>query len=326
MADTGQSINYNLRFAKHIERKMLADAFLELAPFENIKKYRYVGFGSFYFNDFTLFHKRLGMASMLSIEGIKQLETRCKKNIPFNCVELVMGEASKVLKAASFSWHEKTILWLDYDKRLQDNYLEDVAYVCPRLSSGSILLVTINAHPGRDVPLDGSQLDRVESMRTVLSERYIPLGLKHQDLSGWKTAEVYRGIIDAVIKRVLSETFGDRPEQDRLVYQQLFNFHYNDGAQMLTIGGILFKESDRPLLDRCQFKSLNFIREDREALLIDIPNLTYREMKHLDSILPLTEPSSIPASIVETHGIPIADVERYANVYRFFPTFADVDI
>lgn len=60
--------------------------------------------------------------------------------------------------------------------------------------------------------------------------------------------------------------------------------------------------------------------------MIDVPNLTYRELKYLDSLLGRIEPSSIPISGIDTHGIPVSDVERYAQIYRYFPTFADVDV
>jgi len=61
-------INYALRPAKAIERRMLCAAFERLHPFQRIQDYRYVGFGSIYFSDFQLLHRQLGITDMLSIE------------------------------------------------------------------------------------------------------------------------------------------------------------------------------------------------------------------------------------------------------------------
>lgn len=58
-------INYPLRPAKAIERRMLCAAFERLHPFQRIERYRYVGFGSIYFSDFQLLHRQLGITDML---------------------------------------------------------------------------------------------------------------------------------------------------------------------------------------------------------------------------------------------------------------------
>ncbi len=326
MADTGQSINYNLRFAKHVERKMLCDAFLKVAPFADIKEYQYVGFGSFYFTDFTLFHKRLGMKEMISIEADLNLRVRCRKNKPFECIKLKPGTANDVLHEADFPWQKRTVLWLDYDKALQSDYLNDVGFVCPRLTSGSIVLVTVNAHPG-------AEKGRVERLEERLEEQYIPVGVKSSDLAGWGTAKVYRSAIDSVIRRVLADKFAVKPLEDRLIYQQLFNFHYSDGAPMLTVGGILFNEGQRALLEQCQFGDLPFVRKREDPFLVDIPRLTYREMRSLDKFMPRLSnvdnetggTTTLLRRVSNIMGIPPDDIKRYASMYRFFPTFVDAD-
>ncbi len=63
-----RKINYRVRPAKSIQRKMLCDALLRLSFFEPVENYRYVGFGSTTFTDFILFHKILGIKDMISIE------------------------------------------------------------------------------------------------------------------------------------------------------------------------------------------------------------------------------------------------------------------
>ena len=65
-----EQINYSLRPAKQIERKMLIEAFRNLTEFGDIGSYRYIGFGSIYFSDFNQVHKSLGITVC-----VKDIET-----------------------------------------------------------------------------------------------------------------------------------------------------------------------------------------------------------------------------------------------------------
>lgn len=53
MSDSGQKINYTLRPAKCVERKILCELLIKFKTPIPIHEYRYIGFGSFYF--LTLF-------------------------------------------------------------------------------------------------------------------------------------------------------------------------------------------------------------------------------------------------------------------------------
>ncbi|RMG75351.1 MAG: hypothetical protein D6711_06830, partial [Chloroflexi bacterium] len=64
MPSSSRKINYGLRPAKHIERKMLIEIFRRLSEFGSVESYRYIGFGALYFNDFYQFHKYLGIQNM----------------------------------------------------------------------------------------------------------------------------------------------------------------------------------------------------------------------------------------------------------------------
>ena len=138
---SGGLINYNLRLAKHIERKMMCDAFMRLSQFGLISKYRYIGFGSFYFTDFSLFHKRLGITDMISIEGSESLKDRCLHNKPFRCVKLKIGMSYELL-ASLLPNTKRSIVWLDYDKRLDRDKLVDIEVACKQLVPGSALVIS----------------------------------------------------------------------------------------------------------------------------------------------------------------------------------------
>ena len=99
-----EKIDYRLRPAKGVERKMLANAFWRLAAFDKIERYRYIGMGSVYFNDFILFHKVLGIKKLISIEGEDNPEKqkRFKLNKPFRCIDLRFAWSTQ------FLWNSKT--------------------------------------------------------------------------------------------------------------------------------------------------------------------------------------------------------------------------
>lgn len=88
-----RKINYELRPAKNIERKMLSEAFRCLTSFGSVSSYRYVGFGSHFFSDFKLFHRSLGITQMISIEDNKEYKERFTFNIPYSCIKLRFGNS-----------------------------------------------------------------------------------------------------------------------------------------------------------------------------------------------------------------------------------------
>ena len=95
MSASYREVNYALRPAKSVERKMLVDVFQRLSAFDDIHNYRYIGFGSIYFSDFLLFHRTLGFTKMLSIENTRTAEEqdRIKLNRPYGFIQTEFGHS-----------------------------------------------------------------------------------------------------------------------------------------------------------------------------------------------------------------------------------------
>ena len=109
---------------------------------------------------------------------------------------------------------------------------------------------------------------------------------------------------------------------------QLFNFIYSDNATILTVGGILYDESQKDKLNEMSFSNLDFIREQDEAYRISAPNLTLREIKALDKALPdkhniETERGKFKNKKLEEIPVIPSDIQSYAKVYRYYPNFAE---
>jgi hypothetical protein len=128
-------------------------------------------------------------------------------------------------------------------------------------------------------------------------------------------------IVTNQIHQTLTERNGGRPPENQLEFKQLFNFHYDDGTRMLTVGGLLYDEGQEDHVRSCGFESIPFVSLDENPYLIEVPNLTYREIRHLDKQLPADDPADL-----EGPGISLEDLERYRRLYRHFPTFAEAEV
>lgn len=325
MSSTYERVNYRLRPAKHIERKMLVEAFRNLSEFGMLSSYRYIGFGSIYFSDFSLIHKALGITNMISIEKDANVSERFLFNRPFNCIDIQFGYSTGILE--KLSWDQRTILWLDYDGTLKPEVFTDIQFFITRAPAGSVIVITVNAKPpSLNSGLSPDEIipalaKTVDDLKKRLGENKVPPDITGRDLRKWGTAKVYRRIITNQIEEAVSIRNGTRVVGNKLLYKQLFNFHYADGTKMLTVGGIIYDEGQQGTLEKCMFDRLEFVRSDDSLSKIDVPKLTYRELSHLDKQLPIEDLSTLHAP-----GIPEEDCEKYSRVYRFFPTFAETEL
>jgi hypothetical protein len=312
-------INYSLRPAKSIERKMLCETFRRLVEFGAISSFRYVGFGSTYFSDFALFHRSLGLRNMISIEKDAQNSSRFDFNRPYKCIDLKFGHSNAVL--STIPWNVRTIGWFDYDDPLDASILADVRFLCMSASPVSLFVFTVNAHPDE---YDEAH-PRLTALTQKVGEEKVPHGVQEADLSGWGTATISRRIITNEIRETLNSRNGALPLDNQILYKQLFYFRYADGAKMMTVGGLLYERGQSSSVAKCDFDSLPFIRTDvrpnATPYTIEVPSLTYREIRHLDSQLPRPKRKRLSSPKVSAK-----DLRKYEAVYRHFPHFVETEI
>ncbi len=313
MGGSYEVVNYALRPAKQIERKMICETIRRLSEFASIESYRYVGFGSIYFSDFALFHRQLNISSLISIEKDEHKQARFEFNKPFDCIDIEFGCSNAVL--SELDWSQRSVFWLDYDGTLDSDVLTDVTSFCANAASGSMLIVSVNAN------IRATEKDRLKTLKDAVGAEKVPNDLQKKDLTGWNTAETYRRIISNVIRDQIRKRNGGLPECNQMMWQQVLSFDYADGAKMTTIGGVIFDRGQKPHFQKCAFTNLEFVRIDDESYHIAVPMLTYRELRYLDKQLPHAAPEKI-----EANGIPPEDIQAYGKVYRYFPTFAEADL
>lgn len=322
MAPSYRLIDYSIRPAKHAERRMLCEAFRRLSKFGAIEHYQYVGFGAIWFADFTLMHRALGIARMFCIEREVHHRERFEFNRPFGGVELMFGNSAQELP--KIDWRNRTIAWLDYDDQLSPSILADVRHIAGSASSGSMLVVSVQAQTrplqrtgDDDPPLE---VETVEQFRSVFGASRTPAEMADSDLSGWKLARLYRKVISDEIADGLSAANAGRGSGQRLKFKQVVSIEYADGAKMTTIGGVFVDEGQEPIYSSCDFERLSFFRPSFESLRLEVPKLTPKEMREIERVLPQEN-----GNIVNVKPIPESDTRAFASLYRYLPSFVSFE-
>lgn len=321
-------INYLLRSAKNVERKMLCEVLSRLSVFEDVKEYQYVGFGSIYFADFTLFHKVLGIYKLISIEGDESMEIRVRFNQPYSCVEILPGWSIDMLPGVDLEKH-KSILWLDYTESLKGYMFKDMATFFNRAPSGSVFLISVNVDLKDEVDV---KTTTEKITKKLNSDADVRKKIKRSSIKGEMKKEDYysivRGVIDQEIEDIITER--NKTEVEEIFnYNQIFNFLYKDGQAMLTVGGILFSEKDREKLQKMNLNNFDFFMSGEKCFEIKVPHLTNREIYALDKHLPSfnSDEKAKKMALEELKGVISDDaIHRYAEIYRYYPSYTEANI
>lgn len=324
-----EMINYLFRPAKNIERKMLCEALSRLSIISDVKHYQYVGFGSVYFADFTLFHKQLGIQKLISIECEEEMETRVRFNQPYSCINVMLGRSNDILPEVDWS-NNKSILWLDYTEALKGYMFKDMATFFQRALSGSIFIISVNVDLRES---DGNGKTKSEKVKNRLNKdtdvrKKIIGSFFEKDLTKNDYYTIIRNIINSETNEIITER-NKIEAQDKFSYKQMFNILYQDGQAMLTVGGILFSDKDNDKLEQINFRNLDFIMPDENRFEIQVPNLTYREIHALDKYLPdfNINPEAKEKAFEELKGVVSDDaINKYAKIYRYYPNYTESNL
>lgn len=335
MANSYEKINYSLRPAKTIERKMFCEAMHKLSHFQNIETYQYVGFGSTYFSDFTLIHRMLGIKKMTSIEKDIQNSQRFRFNKPYSCIEMIFKFSNDALN--DIDWSVPVILWLDYDSKLNYDMFKDINTFFSQACPSSMFILTIDIKP--DEPPKEKKMTNKEKKvfrRKELIKRVghikLPDNIYKRALGIAGNRKLVYDIVNDQIAEALSIQNGViQDPENKINYQQIFNIYYNDGTPMLTIGGIIFQENQRQIVETAKFNDLEFYTDSSKSFKIEVPSLTFKEIYTLNELLPNhvdKGTGKIDPSMQKKSKLPELsddDVKKYAKVYRYFPTFAETN-
>jgi len=320
-----RDIDYSVRPAKAIERKMMVEAFRRLGSSWSLQDYRYIGLGSIYFFDFMLVHRGLGICDMISLEREENHRARFEFNRPFGCVEVRFRKKEDPLP--ELPWDKPSIVWLDYDGKVDASTLADVQTVIQNVPSGSVVCVSFNAEADRPtseiVDVDAWRLDQFSDR---VGEGSVPQGTKGADLRQKPgLRKIWEVLSNAVSAQLIVRNGRPDIRPETLIAKQIFNFTYNDDAAMVTIGWVVHSEADRNALIKCDFDSLPFVRNDDRLHQIHAPKLTPKEIRHFNAFLP-HDSGLVSCSfkkLEKSTGVPSSDISRFAEVYRYYPNYVE---
>ncbi len=313
-----EKINYLIRPSKQVERKLFIEALHRLSKAGyNASDYTYLGFGSVFYADFILFHKYLYIDSMICVES-SNIPKRMKFNKPYHFITLEMKPVSDVLPKLKAK--RKYIVWLDYDCVLNSDILDDVNGFASFLAPGSVLILTVEAEPKLPDPVDNECLSKQEREAKLVAlynrdfEKHLRQTASRADFSTNELPKLLASILRSQLAKSLVSRSG-------LEFFQLFNFVYADGAQMLTLGGIIDKTSQQDHLKSCGIYNLHYIQAGLVPVRISVPPLTTREKLRLDQMIR----QGLTTDELEFE-LDQQLLENYKEYYRHYPQYHEAII
>ena len=312
-------VPYDLRPRKQVERCMMAHVFQLLAEASfPISTYQYAGFGAFFFVDYILFRRLLGINDMISLEYDLNNEKRVLFNRPFKDIEVKFISATDYI--SEMSRDKPHILWLDYDNPICHERLADIESSAALLSVGSILIATfdVDFEKANDIRIKESKPNqRANTWFNLFQEECGELFDPTWDISNFNAEATPKRTIEVVKNAILSGL----NMRDGITFELLFNFIYADGHEMLTIGGIICSKQEKKKLRQIKWEELLFVRRKLsiDSFRIKVPVLTRKERFYIDSHMP-SEPDWLP----EDFEIDPEAIRDYREVYRYCPLYAEL--
>lgn len=329
---SGNSIAYQLRQNKAIDRNLFIDLLNRIGRVKNISDYEYIGFGGPFLEDFKALHAALRINRMQSIEGNANTHARQNFNSPFKFLTL-----HNKLSNSFFSDHQfrdsGTVVWLDYtstkDLRPQ---LDEFRSVVESVNYFDIVKITLNASPaaipGKVANGESIQEARLKTLLKTVAE-YLPAGVSADNI----VPPEYPKLLQQSLQNAVA---GLSAGETNRYFQILTSFVYSDGQQMLTVTGIVLDASkddarqaflDSSRLAHWPFANLHW----QPPIPISVPSLSAKERMKLDECLPIkgSDAVVIAALQAELGYVPgeVTDVQElanYARYYRAYPHFSRV--
>lgn len=350
-----ERIDYQLRYNKHIERKLIFRRLLEASEKINFSKFKYLGFGSIWFVDYKIAHKLLGISEMLSMERSDSAD-RARFNAPFGCIKVEAGDSGKIISSLNEEfWSEPTMCWLDYDGCLDPSVVEDMGTLLDKAKIGSVIAISVNGsfqnYRPRNINGNRSRektaLGQIEAMLSGIAipqrfdERRVNRAGNHEDIAAevfpeflsslillWMTHRVQKAKRQSKPGKLFYTDTSEETELATLEFMPIYNFCHKDGVEMITVGGMLIDAKKRDKYKSLFSDSLEWSTEEiglpaHERL--DLIPITVPEKGILDKCLPKPKDEFITSAIENGIRVPNDNLEKYWKYYKDFPTFLEAN-
>ena len=300
------SVNFSLRPNKCIERLIVIERIVKVT---GINRPIYIGFGSVWFSDFHLAHRLLGVEQMISIEEDDVVCQRARFNRPYHNVEIRLGKSSEVipdLLADETLGRLPWVIWLDYDRALDETKVGELAELIAKAPENSIILSTFSAESGY-----GKPHQRASRLQALLGD-VVPDNLTIDDCKGLQFNETLATAALEFLRTTATDV--GRPGS----FVPAFRVPYRDGTPMITVGGILPSASSAAAV-REDVGSQDWPSLFSETVVV--PPLTVREVLALQSLLP--NPGGLKRQRVQELGFDLdqTSLDAFAQHFLRYPIF-----
>lgn len=308
-------VNYSIRPNKAIERELVFSGLRTLIERCDLEDCVFVGFGSVWFTDFLMAHRRLGVETMISLEKSEIGYKRAQFNRPFKTVEVIQEistDALPILFARGDINTRPWIVWFDYDYEMSRAVLDDFDLLVERAPENSIVVFTYDGQADKYGPtkkrksfleglfgtlLEGDDAER-EALNSKLPEVVNRLGIRY---------------LESYFQRIR------RPG----AFIPAFSMVYHDTATMATLGGVLAGEG-RVAQVRQIVRSRNWLGMPETR--IAAPHLTTKEALALQGELPRKTQLSMATLRKLGFALHEDSLRSYNEFYKEYPVFAKVDL
>lgn len=325
------SVPYKLRPNKAVDRELFLSLLSRLDAALKIEKYKYIGLGGPFLEDFRLLHARVGIRDMDCIEIEENVHNRQKFNRPFESVNCIHSSLEEYLDGNYFN--SPVVLWLDYtDPRKIQNQIETFSKQVLQLPIRSVIRITLNANPsslgkpdvtmlavklpGDDIHTVGQQTElewRLDRFKERLAD-YYPANLTSDDM---KHKNFGKSLLEALYLAV-EKTVLDASDR-KIIWVLATN--YSDGQPIVTATLVVASQDDIEIERILQ--DWEFYSNPRNPLILDLPPLSTLERLTMESCDNPRERLGYELPKSDMNEDPFVSFKRF---YRVFPHFSRVDL
>lgn len=308
-------VDFSVRHNKSIERSLVFDGLSEILRIENLASPVYIGLGSVWFVDFVLAHTRLGVDTMESIERDEIVYRRAEFNRPYRTLTVHHGLSSDILPQLAADDTLKTrpwIVWLDFDRHLDEDRIDELRTAIEVLPPRSVFLTTFSALPSKY----GNLAERGERLQqlfdTAIADEIV------EDTAALKDESAFARVVATATENLLWSHASAISRPGRFI--PAFSLTYQDTPPMATVGGYLSDGESAVLQERVRSGTW----PGRSADLIKTPPLTMKEVAALQENLPTT--THITRETLQHLGFDLdqAHIDSFVRHYTRYPYFAQI--
>lgn len=317
---------YHLRPNKAVDRNLFVESLVHLGKKMDISHYRYIGFGSYEFDEFKLIYRALGIEDLHSIEMNSDVFRRQRFNKPYDCIQLFNKTCGEYFDE-DFDGAKKSIVWADFSVANQKySQCQDIANICSKMQEADILRITFNANPtgittggkqASEIPAEDRKRIRFNALKEELGE-FFPDGVCEDDLTHNRYPLLLLKTIKKAVYQDLDVDLSPCP---------LCSYVYSDNTQMLTVTILICsaKEREHTIEELREifgdWESFVNIDEWDKPIKIDLPPLTVHEQLEIGQY----EKNEVGEKRIEEEmGIKSDELRRYLRFARYYPNYQPV--